>query len=109
MHYLMPNLPQTNSPQTKTQPPPSYMHYLMPKRGILSLHSGCNIGHEGDTTLFFGLSGEGLSPVLPRSVARALRLSLGWARLIQKVGWKSPLAFAACWGSRTWTQLLQRS
>jgi phosphoenolpyruvate carboxykinase (ATP) len=33
------------------------MHYLMPKRGVLSLHSGCNIGHDGDVTLFFGLSG----------------------------------------------------
>ncbi|KIZ05455.1 phosphoenolpyruvate carboxykinase (ATP) [Monoraphidium neglectum] len=37
----------------------SYMHYLMPKRGILSLHSGCNVGHDGDVTLFFGLSGTG--------------------------------------------------
>ncbi|KIY94569.1 phosphoenolpyruvate carboxykinase (ATP) [Monoraphidium neglectum] len=37
----------------------SYMHYLMPKRGILSLHSGCNIGNDGDVTLFFGLSGTG--------------------------------------------------
>ena len=34
------------------------MHYLMPKRGILSLHSGCNMGKEGDVTLFFGLSGR---------------------------------------------------
>jgi phosphoenolpyruvate carboxykinase (ATP) len=33
------------------------MHYLMPKRNILSLHSGCNIGKQGDVTLFFGLSG----------------------------------------------------
>ena len=33
------------------------MHYLMPKRNILSLHSGCNIGASGDVTLFFGLSG----------------------------------------------------
>ena len=33
------------------------MHYLMPKRGILSLHSGCNIGASGDVSLFFGLSG----------------------------------------------------
>ncbi len=33
------------------------MHYLMPKRGILSLHSGCNIGSNHDVTLFFGLSG----------------------------------------------------
>ena len=36
----------------------SVMHYLMPKRGILSLHSGCNVGAAGDVTLFFGLSGE---------------------------------------------------
>ena len=35
----------------------SVMHYLMPKRGILSLHSGCNVGAAGDVTLFFGLSG----------------------------------------------------
>lgn len=35
------------------------MHYLMPKRGILSLHSGCNMGKQGDVTLFFGLSGTG--------------------------------------------------
>ncbi len=34
------------------------MHYLMPKRNILSLHSGCNVGKAGDVTLFFGLSGE---------------------------------------------------
>ncbi|KAL3675643.1 hypothetical protein R1sor_025591 [Riccia sorocarpa] len=37
----------------------SLMHYLMPKRGILSLHSGCNMGKEGDVALFFGLSGTG--------------------------------------------------
>lgn len=34
------------------------MHYLMPKRGILSLHSGCNMGKGGDVALFFGLSGK---------------------------------------------------
>ncbi|OAE34673.1 hypothetical protein AXG93_3791s1110 [Marchantia polymorpha subsp. ruderalis] len=37
----------------------SLMHYLMPKRGILSLHSGCNMGKAGDVALFFGLSGTG--------------------------------------------------
>ena len=33
------------------------MHYFMPKRGILSLHSGCNVGAASDVSLFFGLSG----------------------------------------------------
>ncbi|KAL0913222.1 hypothetical protein M5K25_016666 [Dendrobium thyrsiflorum] len=37
----------------------SLMHYLMPQRGILSLHSGCNMGRNGDVALFFGLSGTG--------------------------------------------------
>ncbi|KAK3021468.1 hypothetical protein RJ639_047640 [Escallonia herrerae] len=35
----------------------SVMHYLMPMRQILSLHSGCNMGKDGDVALFFGLSG----------------------------------------------------
>lgn len=35
----------------------SVMHYLMPKRQILSLHSGCNMGKDGDVAIFFGLSG----------------------------------------------------
>ncbi|KAF7802903.1 phosphoenolpyruvate carboxykinase (ATP) [Senna tora] len=35
------------------------MHYLMPKRQILTLHSGCNMGKNGDVALFFGLSGTG--------------------------------------------------
>ncbi|KAG6493171.1 hypothetical protein ZIOFF_048148 [Zingiber officinale] len=33
------------------------MHYLMPKRNILSLHSSNNMGKDGDVALFFGLSG----------------------------------------------------
>jgi phosphoenolpyruvate carboxykinase (ATP) len=34
------------------------MNYWLPKRGILSLNSGCNVGHGGgDVALYFGLSG----------------------------------------------------
>lgn len=35
------------------------MHYMMPKRGVLSLHSSATEGEKGDVTLFFGLSGTG--------------------------------------------------
>lgn len=34
------------------------MHYLMPKAGVLSLHSSANEGPDGDVSLFFGLSGK---------------------------------------------------
>lgn len=37
----------------------SIMNYLMPKRGILSMHSSANEGEKGDVTILFGLSGTG--------------------------------------------------
>lgn len=37
----------------------SVMHYYMPKRGVLSLHSSANLGKNGDVSIFFGLSGTG--------------------------------------------------
>ena len=37
----------------------SMMNYLLPLKGIPSMHCSANMGHDGHTAIFFGLSGTG--------------------------------------------------
>ena len=37
----------------------SVMNYFLPQQGIASMHCSANVGKDGDTAIFFGLSGTG--------------------------------------------------